>query len=68
MADKPISFIDDLDLDQGPEPEAGPSPPVHGLVVSARMTEAEFEVYAAELNAMAKAKTMPEIIFESEGD
>lgn len=68
MTDKPISFIDDLDIDQEPEPEAGALlQPVHGLVVGARMTPAEYEVYAAEINRLSKAGQIPDVEFD-DGD
>jgi hypothetical protein len=62
MSDKPISFIDDLDLDQGPEPEAADAPK-HGLVVGPRLTEKEFEA----IHGGDRRKLPPdEIIFEDE--
>lgn len=59
MAEEFFSLIDDLAVDQSPEPEAGG--PVMGLVVGPALTEKQFaEVYGG------KQPPMQKIIFENE--
>jgi hypothetical protein len=54
-------------IDQEFEPlAADKSGPIHGLVVGPRLTEKQFEAMAVELNAMAKAGTLPVVEFENE--
>ena len=62
MTDKIQNFID-RDFEPLDSERKGP---VHGLVVGTRKTEAEFEALAVALNAMSKAGTMPDVLFEDE--
>ena len=63
MADNPFNLTD---VRKKPTGNDGLQVQTGFLVVGEPKTEAEFEAYAVELNAMSKAGTMPDVEFQDE--